>query len=120
MTRSRSFLRWILPSLLLLALAWFVYTGMRKRNQWKKDHMLVELRAIQTPKGWGYDILTDGKVFVHQNIIPAIPGEYGFRTKEDALAVGKKVYDRVMAGQIPMVSAEEIKSLGVYPDTTAH
>ncbi len=120
MTRSRSFLRWILPSLLLLALALIVYMGIRRRNQWKKDHMLVELRAIQTPKGWGYDILTDGKVFVHQNIIPAIPGEYGFRTKEDALKVGKVVYNRVMAGQIPMVSVEEIRSLGVYPDTTAH
>ena len=61
--------------------------GIRRRDQWKKDHMLVELRAIRTPKGWGYYILTDGKVFVHQNIIPAIPGEHGFRTKEDALKV---------------------------------
>ena len=104
---------------MLVAIGVFVYVGIRRREQWKKEHMLIELRAIQTPKGWGYDILAGGKIFVHQDIIPAIPGEHGFRTKEDALAVGKKVYDRVMAGQIPMVSVQEIKDLGVYPDSAA-
>ena len=112
--------KWILPSVLLLALIFLVYFNLRRHGNWKKEHMLIELKAIQTPKGWGYDILADGKIYIHQNIIPAIPGDYGFRTKEDALAVGKKVYDRVVAGQMPMVSAEEVKAMGVYPDTTKH
>jgi hypothetical protein len=113
----RALRKWIVPLLILLALAPLVYYGIRRRNQWKKEHVLVELKAIQTSKGWGYDILTDGKIYIHQNIIPAIPGEYGFRTKEDALAVGQKVYERVMAGKMPMVSMEEVKELGVYPDS---
>jgi hypothetical protein len=119
MTKKISLRRWILPALMLVAIGVLVYVGIRRRGQWRKEHMLIELRAIQTPKGWGYDILTDGKIFVHQDIIPAVPGEHGFRTKEDALAVGKKVYERVMARQIPMVSVQEIKDLGVYPDSAA-
>lgn len=114
----RPFRKWIVPLLILLALIPLVYFGMQHRKKWKKEHVLIELKAIQTPKGWGYDILTDGKVYIHQNIIPAIPGEYGFRTKEDALAVGQKVYDRMTTGQMPMVSAEEVRAMGVYPDSS--
>jgi len=112
--------KWIVPLLIVLALAPMLYIGLTRHGKWKKEHVLVELKAIQTPKGWGYDILTDGKVYIHQNIIPAVPGEYGFRTKEDALAVGQKVYERVMAGKMPMVSVEEVKELGVYPDSLTH
>jgi hypothetical protein len=120
MTRMSGGVRkWIFPSVMLVAIGFLVWFGIRRRNQSRKGQMFIELKAIQTPKGWGYDILADGRIFIHQNIIPAVPGEYGFRTKEDALAVGQKVYQRVLANQIPMVSIEEIKALGVYPDTTA-
>jgi hypothetical protein len=116
----RSLRKWIVPLLILLVLGSLAYWGIQRRNRWKKEHVLVELKAIQTPKGWGYDILTDGKVFIHQNIIPAIPGNYEFRTKEDALAVGQKVYERIMAGQQPMVTEEEVRGMGVVPDSTKH
>jgi hypothetical protein len=111
--------KWIIPSLLLVVLGSLVYFNIRRHNESKKGKMFIELKAIQTPKGWGYDILANGKIFIHQNVIPAIPGGYGFRTKEDALAVGMKVYRRVLDNEIPMVSLEEIKALGVYPDTSA-
>jgi hypothetical protein len=114
----RSVRKWVAPLLILLILASLIYWGIQRRNRWKKEHVLVELKAIQTPKGWGYDILTDGKIYIHQNIIPAVPGEYGFRTKEDALVVGQKVYERVVAGQMPMVSVEEIRAMGIYPDSS--
>jgi hypothetical protein len=112
--------KWIFPSLMLIVLGFLVYFGIRRRNESRKGQMFIELKAIQTPKGWGYDILANGKIFIHQNVIPAVPGEYGFRTKEDALAVGMKVYRRVLDNEIPMVSLEEIKALGVYPDTSVH
>jgi hypothetical protein len=106
--------------MMLVAIGFLIYFGIRRHNQSRKGQMYIELKAIQTPNGWGYDILANGKVFIHQNVIPAIPGNHGFRTKEDALAVGQKVYQRVLANEIPMVSVAEIKELGVYPDTTAH
>jgi hypothetical protein len=80
--------------------------------------VLLELKPIQTSKGWGYDILQDGKIFIHQDIIPAVAGGHGFRSREDALAVGQLVYDRVKAGQMPMVTAEEVRKMGVIQDTT--
>lgn len=110
------FRKWGVALLLLIGLGIVVGYSINRRKQWKKEHVYVELKAIQTPKGWGYDILTDGKIFIHQDIVPAVSAAgRGFRTKEDALAVGQKVYERVIAGQMPVVSAEEIKAMGITP-----
>ena len=109
---------WIITCLIVLVTGGLFYYGYRKREEWKKDHVFVELRPVQVRGGWGYDILTDGKIFIHQDIIPAIPGVHVFRTKEDALAVGQKVYERTMQGTVPMVTAAEVRQLIVIPDST--
>ena len=119
MTQKRAFSKGILYGLIVIAAGAVCYTGYRVRAKWKKEHVLVELRPIQTPKGWGYDILTDGRIFIHQPIIPAIPGDTGFRTKEDALAVGQKVLAQVMAGKLPMVTAKEVQDMGLAPDSSS-
>ena len=76
--------------------------------------------VLPTPLGWGYDILTNGHPYIHQDRIPDIRGEYGFQSKEEALAVGKKVYDRLLANQIPMVSVDELRQLHVrLPEDSA-
>jgi hypothetical protein len=106
--------QWIITGLIILAGAALFYKGYRDR-QWKKDHVLIELKPFQTAKGWGYNIYTDGKVYIHQDIIPALPTNRGFRTKEDALAVGTKVYERLKSGQVPMVTAKEVQDMGITP-----
>lgn len=116
MTNKRGISRqWIFTGLIALAAVTFFYIGFRQHRQWKKDHILLELKPFQTAKGWGYNIYTDGKVFIHQDIVPALPGNKGFRTREDAMAVGSKVYERLKAGQLPAVTAEEVKAMGITP-----
>lgn len=107
----------LLYGVIFLVAGTLIYVGYRERVKWKKEHILVELRPIQTPQGWGYDILANGKVFIHQPMIPAIPGKHSFRTKEDALIVGQKVVDRIKEGKMPMVTAQEVLDLGVVPDS---
>lgn len=121
MTKTGGFFRtWGLTLALLAAIAGFVWLGIWRRSQWKKEHVQVELRAIQTPLGWGYEILTDGRPYIHQDIIPDIKGQHGFLSKEEALAVGKKVYDRIVANQLPIVSIEEMRALHVrLPEDSA-
>jgi len=108
----------LLVGLILVVAGALIYTGYRERVKWKKEHILVELKPIQTPKGWGYDILANGHVYIHQPMIPAIQGSFSFRTKEDALAVGQKVVDRIKEGKMPMVTAQEVVDLGVAPGST--
>ncbi len=74
MTKGKGVSRqWIFTGLIALAALVIFYIGFRQHRQWKKDHTLVELKAIRTSRGWGYNITTDGKVYIHQDIIPAYP-----------------------------------------------
>jgi hypothetical protein len=122
MTSTGGFFRkWGLALVMIAAIIGCVWIGVRRRMAWKKAHIFVELKAIQTPVGWGYDILTNGHPYIHQGFIPDISGNHGFRTKEEALAVGQKVKDRLMANQLPAISIEEMRQMNVQlPDDTTN
>lgn len=65
-------------------------------------------------KGFGYDILHNGSVYVHQPHIPAIPGQRDFDTEQQALAVGNLMADKIRKNTMPpSVSVEELKKLGI-------
>jgi hypothetical protein len=115
MTSTGAFFRkWGLALAMLVAIGVFVGIGIYRRSKFRKEHVLIELKAIHTPLGWGYDILSNGRPYIHQNVIPDIKGRHGFQTKEEALAVGQKVYDRLVANQIPEISIEEMRQLNVH------
>ncbi len=113
--------KWGLSILMLLVIIGTFSYGIYKRSQWKKDHVLVEVRAFEVPpNGWGYDILRDGRPFYHQNIIPGISGNRAFQSKEDALAVGNVIYRRIVAGQAPTITEKEMRDMhiSIPPDTS--
>ena len=63
---------------------------------------------------FGYDVLIDGKLIIHQSSIPAMPGNEGFKTKDDAAKVAEMVMYKIRKGEMPpTVSPEEMKELGV-------
>ena len=63
---------------------------------------------------WCYDIYMDKKMFIHQPSIPAVPGNEGFKTKDDAEKVAKFVIDKIKKGEMPpSVTIEEMKKLKV-------
>ncbi len=112
------FRKWGLALLMVAVIIVCVWIGLERRRQWKKDHVLVELKAIRTQRGWGYDILTNGHPYIHQDVIPDIRGQHGFVSKDDALAVGQVVYDRLVKNQIPMINVTEMKKMGIHlPDS---
>ncbi len=121
MTNTGVFFRkWGLSLAMLAAIIVAIAIGLYRRSKWNKENVLVELRPIQTPQGWGYDILTNGHPYIHQPWIPDIKGQHGFQSKEEALAVGQKVYDRLVANQIPVVTIEEMRQLHVrLPEDSA-
>jgi hypothetical protein len=88
------------------------------RNE-KQDKVFVEPQAIQTSSGWGYNILVDGKPYIHQEIIPAVAEKHGFKTKEDALLVARKVIEKIGTNQLPTITLDDLKELGIIKDSVA-
>jgi hypothetical protein len=120
---AASFSKWIFPALILCATGIFVYIGYHRRMNpnagESSGKVLIELKPVQIDGGWGYLIYMDHHVYIRQTIIPAISGSHPFRSRADAMAVGQKVYDRLEAGQMPMITAAEVRAMGIYPDTLA-
>jgi hypothetical protein len=117
---SRVSRQWIYTALILLAAAVLIYVNLHKKATANKDLVHLELKPVQVEGGWGYLILQDDQVFIRQTIIPAIQGAHPFRTREDAMAVGQKVVDRLAAGQMPIVTVAELKAMGITPDSSRH
>ncbi|MBS1921159.1 MAG: DUF4907 domain-containing protein [Bacteroidetes bacterium] len=63
---------------------------------------------------WGYDIYNGTRLFVHQPTIPAMPGNKGFKSKQFAEKVAKKVIEKIKkGGGPPTITIDEMKQLGV-------
>jgi hypothetical protein len=76
---------------------------------------VITYNIIDAPNStFGYDVLVDGKLMIHQSSIPAVPGNEGFKTKDDAAKVAEMVMYKIRKGEMPpTVSPEEMKDLGV-------
>jgi uncharacterized protein DUF4907 len=107
--------KWVIPALILLATGTLFYVGYRMRDKWKREHVLLELKPVEVPGGWGYLILMNDHVYIKQYEVPAIGGSHPFPSREAALEVGQKVYDRLVAGQTPIVTEAEVKAMGILP-----
>ena len=112
--RPRFSRQWLYTLLILAAGAVLIYINLH-RSRAHGDAVHLELKPLQVPGGWGYLILEDKQVFIRQTIIPAIQGSHTFKTREDALAVGQKVVDRLSAGEMPVVTEADLKALGIGP-----
>jgi len=66
-------------------------------------------------KTFGYDILKDSKIFIHQPTIPAMIGTKGFIQKKSAINVAALVVYKIEHGILPpSVSHFELDSLKAY------
>jgi Domain of unknown function (DUF4907) len=105
---------------LLIAIGLVLYGGHYFRQKKAREYVYLEAKAIQSQYGWGYDILAEGKLYIHQEFIPAISGRKGFETKEQALLVGNKVIAKIRNKEVPpTLTIQELKELGVIKDSFA-
>ena len=72
-------------------------------------------KVIDAPKQThGYDVFADGRLMIHQTSAPALPGNEGFKTEEDATKVALLVIDKIKKGEMPpTISIDEMKQLKV-------
>lgn len=65
-------------------------------------------------RGWGYNILIDGRLYIHQPNIPAVMGNAGFSSEEKAAKAGSFIVYKIRNNVLPpSVTPEELDSLGV-------
>jgi len=77
--------------------------------------VFVQYTTYKTEIGWGYDILVNKKLFIHQAFIPAVQGHHGFDSEQHAELVAKAILQKMKDGHKPFISVTELKQLGCVP-----
>ncbi|MCW3805110.1 DUF4907 domain-containing protein [Plebeiibacterium marinum] len=99
----------------ILILFVICFTGFSCKNK-KKYH--IEYTIIEVDNGWGYDISVNGKVFIHQDVIPGVQGKKAFYSQQDAEKAAKLVVKKIENKEMPpAVSTQELKELGIKTDS---
>jgi len=76
----------------------------------------ADLVVIHLENGWGYELNNHGKTIIHQEIIPVIEGSSPFLSRKDSRKTGKLALHKLNEGKIPVITSQELDSLGiVYP-----
>lgn len=72
------------------------------------------VEVFATTGGWGYSIVTNGKLLIHQPTIPGQPGIVGFASKDEAKRVGERVVEKIQKDKaLPTLTNDELRQLGV-------
>ena len=75
--------------------------------------LYIHTVTFKTAEGWGYNIMTDDKVYIKQEYIPAIVGKHSFSSEEDAAKVGNLVVERISSNQQPTITVKDLSDLGI-------
>lgn len=103
--KSRSF--WILVTALLISaaiwgLAWRINQPARPA---------LSARVFETTAGWGYDILVNDSLFIHQETMPVIGGGQGFARKEWAEKASRLIINKMENGRHPRLTSFDMAQI---------
>lgn len=104
--------------LILLAGGHFLFLNNKNKENTETPNpyanSVIEANVFQIDDAWGYDIFIDTHVYIHQPNIPAVGGNEGFKTREDAEKVADLVIEKIKNNILPpTVSPEELRGLGI-------
>lgn len=96
-----------------------VLTGMALSGLFEEEHLRNSPYIIEVfqsdENGFGFNILSDNQVIIHQPSIPAVEGNNGFDSEMKAMQVAGLVVRKLNEGHFPpSVSVTELDSLGVF------
>lgn len=104
-------------SALLLLFGWFYFTSSvfsQAKQQQAAPKSNIEIKTFKADYGWGYDILIDGKKYIHQEHIPSVPGNEGFANEQDAKKTAGLMADKISKNIMPpSVTPQELDSMKV-------
>lgn len=84
----------------------------------KKQKPTVKAQCFFAASGWGYDILVNDKLLIHQVSVPALKGDRGFATKEQAEQAASLIINKIENGQEPTLTTFDLRK--IVPEYTVN
>ena len=91
-------------SLLIAASFWVFPVG-------KNRETVFNYQLFQTNDGWGYDILVNDSICIHQDCMPGNFNKKAFPEKQQAAKAAGVVVRKLREGKSPAISREELQTI---------
>jgi len=80
---------------------------------YKKQNNICSVKALtfHSNSGWGYNILVNDTLFIHQANIPGISGKRGFAKKEQAEKAAELIINKIKKRESPVVTIFELQKI---------
>jgi hypothetical protein len=99
----------ITASLIISALIWIISLNINR-------HQSITYRTFEALNGWGYDILVNEQIVIHQDVIPAIDHRKAFTSAAQAAAAAGIVVQKMRHGKVPTLTKAELSTIYVVKD----
>jgi Domain of unknown function (DUF4907) len=71
----------------------------------------IDYKTFHTTAGWGYDILINKKIFIHQEYIPVIVEKKGFATEATVIKMAHAVIEKLKNNKLPTLTRPELDQI---------
>jgi hypothetical protein len=75
----------------------------------KKARLPFSYATFKTQTGWGYNILVDNKIFIHQDKIPVFEKDVSFNSENDAKKTAELILTKLKTGKQPSITSFELQ-----------
>jgi len=83
-------------------------------KSYEQNNIEIKIFLNSDKQSYGYDILRNGQTYIHQPNIPALPGNNGFSSDNQAKRVAELVAFKIRNNVLPpTVDVNELDSLGI-------
>jgi hypothetical protein len=72
-------------------------------------HQGLSYNCFKTERGWGYDIMVNDTIIIHQPFIPGKSGVNGFNTQQEASADAQNVIEKIKSQEFPLVNHQQLQ-----------
>jgi len=95
----------------ILVLSGFILIIVISGAVFYKGNRHFSLSLFNSEEGWGYNILYNNKLIIHQPYMPAINGQVVFKNKYTARKTGRLVIKKLQKNQSPGITVTELNSI---------
>ena len=79
----------------------------------------IESRVFKVREGWGYDVLVNDTVVIHQEVVPVLQNHQGFLKKDQAEKTAQLVIQKLKSGSLPTLTKFDLEKI-LGRDETNH
>lgn len=103
--------KWILLAACIFAAGSTVFMLAVKPAAVPKD--TLSYQCFKTNMGWGYDVLINETILIHQPFRPELSGYHGYVTEQQAGDSARIVIEKIKSGEMPLLNHQQMQRPGV-------